>query len=62
MYMANAKMLRWGPNTTYIPWADVRVLHWGYAIFIFHVGVTQILALLDTNMLVYPTQNFTLGI
>ena len=28
----------------------------------FVLGVTQILAFLDTNMLVFPTQNFVLGV
>ena len=29
IYMANAKILRWGPNETYIPLACVGVLRWG---------------------------------
>ena len=28
MYMANAKILHWGPNTTYIPLARIGVLRW----------------------------------
>ena len=41
-------------------------LRWGFAlgvrqILCFACGVTQILAFLDTNMLVYPTQNCGFG-
>ena len=34
----------------------------GNANVMFRIGVTQILAFLDTNVLVYPTQNFALGV
>ena len=61
IYMANAKILRWGPNTTYIPLARVGVCVWSKANFMFRLGVRQILAFLDTNMLVLPTQIFALG-
>ena len=42
-------------------------LRWGFAlgvtqILCFALGVMQILVFLDTNMLVYPTQNFVLGL
>ena len=46
------------------------VFHWlalGFCVggntnFMFHVGVTQILAFLDTNMLVYPRKIVALGV
>ena len=63
MYMANARILRLGPNTTYIPLTRVGILHWGVMqILVFALGGTQILVFLDTNMLVFPTQNFALGV
>ena len=34
---------------------------WGNANFSVHIGVTQILAFLDTNMLVSPTRNCGVG-
>ena len=49
MYMANAKILRLGPIYSIGS-------RWGIAL-----GVTQILAFLDTNMFVYPTQNAHVG-
>ena len=62
MYMANAKTLRWGPNTTYIPWAHVGVLRLGVTqILCFALGVIQNLAFLGTNMLVSPKRTFALG-
>ena len=43
MYMANMKILRWGPNATYIPLTGVGVSRWGNANFsVFryqHVGI-----------------------
>ena len=58
--MANAKILRWGPNATYNPLARVGDLCWGNANFsCFLLGVTQILAFLDTNMLI--SRIFMLG-
>ena len=32
MYMANAKILHWGPNATYIPPVRVGGWHWGLAL------------------------------
>ena len=46
IYMANARILRWGPNVTYI----FHLLALRLAL-----GVTQILAFLDTNLLVCLT-------
>ena len=48
-------------NTTYIPLARVWVCVGGKANLMFRVGVRQILAFLDTNMLVLPTQISALG-
>ena len=36
--MANVKILRWRPDTTYIPLAPVGVLRLGFANFMFRVG------------------------
>ena len=36
--MANAKILRLGPNATYIPLARVGVLCWGNSNVMLHVG------------------------
>ena len=36
--MANAKILRLGPNATYIPLARIGVLCWGNANFMLRVG------------------------
>ena len=47
MYMANARILRWS---------------FPLQILVFALGVTQILEVLDTNMFVFPTQNFALGV
>ena len=58
MYTANAKMLRLVPNAIYIPLTCVGVSRWGNANFRFGVGV---FAFLDTNMLVYLTQNSRVG-
>ena len=60
--MANAKNLRLGPNSTYIPLTCVGVSCWGNANFKIRVGETQILTFLDTNMLAFPVQNVTLVI
>ena len=58
MYMANAKILRWGPNAAYIPLTRIGGLRWGKGKFCFALGVRQILVFLDTNMLVSPARNF----
>ena len=42
IYMDNAKILRWGPNTNYISLTGLAL------------GVKHIFAFLDTNMLVSP--------
>ena len=52
MYIANAKILRLGPNATYILLISIGGSH---------RGVVQILAFLDTNMLVLPTQISAFG-
>ena len=52
MYMANAQILRLVPTATYIQPTCVGA---------FALGVTQILAFLDTNMLLNPLKKFTLG-
>ena len=58
MYMANARHNAKGPNANYIPLAGVG----GFSeILAFALGETQILAFLDTNMLVSPTQNSRVG-
>ena len=54
-------ILRWGPNTTSY-W-----LAWGFALGVTQIscialGVMQTLVFLDNNMLVYPMQNFVLGV
>ena len=62
IYMANARILRWVPNPTYIPPARVGGLVLGVMqILGFALGVTQILAFLDTNMLVAPTLGCGVG-
>ena len=62
IYMANARILRWGPNATYIPPARVLGLALGVMqILAFALGIMQIIAFLDTNMLVSPTQNGRVG-
>ena len=38
MYMANVKILCWGPNATYIPLTCVGGLRWGNANFSVRVG------------------------
>ena len=59
--MANAKLLCSGPNATYIPLAHVGVSCWGVTqILCYALEVMQVVAFLDTNMLVYSTQNFAL--
>ena len=66
MYMANAKILRWGPNATYIPLTGVGgCAHFtfcvgGNANFTFCVG-SKIPTCWYTNMLVSPTQNSGVG-
>ena len=50
MYMANAKIVR---LATYIPLTCVRV----WQILGLALGIMQILAFLNTNMLVYPKRN-----
>ena len=50
-------------------WPTQPIFHWlafgfcvgGNANVMFRIGVTQILAFLGTNMLVYPTQNCGVG-
>ena len=49
------------PNTTYIPLTRFGSSRWGNANFRFGVEVTQILAFLDTSMLVSPTRNCGVG-
>ena len=62
MYIANAEMLRWAPNTTYIPLARIGVLHWGNSNFMFRIGGNANFSVFrDTNMLVYPMQNCGVG-
>ena len=56
-----SRILRWGPNIY------SSCLHWGFAlrvaqILAYALAVTLILAFLDTNMLVTPTQNLALGV
>ena len=46
---------------TYIPLTRHRVLRGVMEMLCFALGVRQILAFLDTDMLVYPTQNCGLG-
>ena len=53
MYMANVRILRWGPNANLYS-TDLR---WGFTlgvtqILVFTLEVTQIFRFLDTNMLV----------
>ena len=60
MYMANAKVLHWGPNATCIPLTRLGFCFGGNANFMFCVGGN--FSILDTNMLVYLTQNFALGV
>ena len=55
--MANASPNARRPNATYILLTRVG----GNVNFRFGVGVTQSLAFLDTNMLVYPMQNRGVG-
>ena len=57
MYLPNTSPSHWGPNATYIPPARVGVVIGGNANFSIRIGVMQILAFLDTNMLVSPTRN-----
>ena len=60
--MANAKILRSGPNATYIPLAFAFGFCVGVTqILCFALGVMQILAFLDTNMLVSPTRHCGVG-
>ena len=56
MYMANARTLCWGPIFQLLG-----VCAGGNATFSVCVGVKQMLAFLDSNMLVYPTQNSRIG-
>ena len=51
--MSNACPNTRGPNATYIPCGRVGVTQ----VLGLALGVTQILAFLNTNMLVYPTGN-----
>ena len=54
--------LHWGPNVTYIPPARFGGLRLGKTqILAFALGVTQIVAFLDTNMLESPTRNCGVG-
>ena len=55
--MPNVSNLRLGPNAIYIPLTCIGVSRWGFALGLtqilkFELGVLQILAFLDTNMLV----------
>ena len=52
MYIANAKVLRWGPNATYILLTRVGGRVGVTQILGLVLGELQILAILDTNMLV----------
>ena len=63
MYQANARDLQLGPNPTYISLTCIGCFTLEVMqILKFGLGVTQVLEFLDTNMLVYPTQNFALGV
>ena len=58
----NVKILRWGPNATYVPLTGVGVLRLGLTqILGLASGVMQIFTFLDTNMLVSPTRNSGVG-
>ena len=52
MYMANARILRFGPNRNLYSTDSC----WGFAL-----GPTQILAFFDANMLIYPMRNCGVG-
>ena len=60
MYMADTRTLRWGPNMIYIP--PVRFGFQGNTNFSVCLGGNSNFSLLDTNMLVYPMQNFIFGV
>ena len=51
-----------GPNATYILLTRIGFYVGGNTNFSVCIGVTQILALFDINMLVFPMQNFVLGV
>ena len=57
MNMANSNILHWGPIATYIPLTCIG----GWQIFAFALWVMQILAFLDTIMLVQVMQNCGVG-
>ena len=62
MYMGNAKLCVGDPTQPIFHWLALRLCIGCNTHFMFRVGVTQILAFLDTNMLVYPMHNFALGV